>query len=607
MSLPLQPCKKSRKDGGSPIVKTITNYFSPVPKPVEKPFSPPRSNNIRDYFSQKSLSFKEKTSSPEQSKENCQRSQSAEKHTSTETAVKQPSQKRRRKATKASRKLVEAEIFSSAEEESCLIVEECAAEPASSCGVLGSDTAALLAQLSAEDCITAVISERQATKTISVEQDEHHNDSSECGNHVKPEPELRSIALSPVVPSNDKAKQIKTTARNSRKSQQQETKHTEPEEKEVENSLCDVSMEGNVDEASQLNNSTVTISFEEFVRSQSQDKSKEDIEDEQDKGDESKITTEVEEMDSEQLDIPKVEENMGSGEPSLQVSPRTVTIQAEVHVVSPKQEAVKPVGKVASIFNRRRGAMSPAEVASPPHTEAGHQLPPTSLTFKRKSNVVLQEEDLELAVLESEFTPKCSEAEKKQFMAAFKQPSLDGSKTKPGKSQGKQRQPGEKIVDAADKVAEEDTVIPPSVEQVPPAPQEKKVAKKKQSRKGKKKAEAEKEEVTTSPAVAAPPAEEMVATNAEVDDKREELPITSTPTVPAVRRSRREAVVRQAPKATPTSPIRNTRKQHKLKDAAASPQDTPVKMSTQKTCKSKHGVFVAEMVCPPDKKESPIR
>ncbi|XP_044186916.1 ATPase family AAA domain-containing protein 5 [Thunnus albacares] len=606
-----QPCKKSRKDGGSPVVKTITNYFSPVPKPVEKPFSPPRSNNIRDYFSQKSLSSKVKTSSPEQSKENCQKSQSAEKHTSPEAIVKQPSQKRRRKVTKAARKLVEAETFSFAEETSCVIVEEshesrdCAAEPASSCGILGSDTAALLAQLSAEASITAVTSEMKATKTVSVEQDEHHDDGSKCGNHGKHEPELKSIALSPVVPSNDKAKLVKTAARNTRKSQQQEAKYSEPEEKEAEKSFCDVSMEVNVDEASQLNNSTVTISFEEFVRSQSQ----EDIEDEQDKGDESKITTEAEEMDTEQLDIPKAEENVGSGEPPLQVSPRTVTIQAEVHVVSPKQEAVKPVGKVASIFNRRRGAMSPADVASPPHTEAGHQLPPTSLTVKRKSNVVLQEEDLELAVLESESTPKCSEAEKKQFMAAFKQPSLDGSKTKPGKSQAKQRQPEEKTVDAAEKVAEEDTVIPSPVEQVSAAPQEKKVAKKKPGRKGGKKGEAEKEAVTTSPAVgpAAPPAEEMVATNAEVDDKREEPPITSTPSIPAVRRSRREAVVRQTPKATPTTPIRNTKKQDKLKDAVASPQDTPVKMSTPKTCKSKHGVFVAEMVCPPDKKESPIR
>lgn len=529
--------------------------------------------------------------------------------------MKQPSQKRGRKASKAARKLVEAETVSLTEEESCLIVEEphnskdSATEAISSCGVLGSDTAALLVQLSAEACITAGKSERDATKTACVEQAERdeHEDGSKCGNDVKLKPELDCIELSPIVPSKDKVKQGKTASRNSRKRQQQEAKHSEPEEKEKESSLCDVSMEVNVDEASQLN-STVTISFEEFVRSQSQDRGEEDVEGEQGKEDESQITTEEEEMDTDLLDIPKAEENVGSGEPPFQVSPRTLTIQAEVHVVSPKQEAAKAVGKMASIFNRRKGAMSPAEGVASPHIEAGHQLSSTPLIVKRKSNVVLQEEDLELAVLESESAPKCSETERKQFMAAFKQPSLDGSKTKPGKSQGKQKQPGEKVLDDADKVAEEDTAVPASVEEVPAASQENKVAKKKPARKGRKKAKEEKEAVATLPAAA--PVEETAAAIVVVDDKKEDPPTTSTPSIPAVRRSRREVVVRQAPEATPTTPIRKTRRHNELKDAAAAaalPDDSPANMSTPKRRKSKHGVFVAEMVCPPDTKESPIR
>lgn len=603
-----QPCKKSRKDGGSPVVKTITNYFSPMPKPVEKPFSPPRTNNIMDYFSRKAPSSKEKRSSPEQSKENCH-TQLPEKNTRPEAAVKQPSQKRSRKTSKAARKLVEAETVSSTEDVSCLIVEEpqehrdSTAKAIGSCGVLGSDTAALLAQLSAEACMTTGKSETNGAKTVS--QDDHEDDSTT--NNFKLKTELNSDELSPIAPS--KEKQVKTVARNSRKKQQQEVKHSEPEEKEIESSLCDVSMEVNVDEASQLNNSTVTISFEEFVRSQSQDRGEVDIEDEQGKEDESKRTTESEDMDTHQLDIPKVEENVGSGEPPLRVSPRTVTILAQVHAVSPKQEAkAASQGKLASIFNRRKGSMSPAEVVSCPHTEAEHQFSPTSLTVKRKSNVVLQEEDLELAVLESESTPKCSEAERKQFMAAFKQPSLDGSKTKPTKSQGKQKQHGEKVSDDADKVAEEDTVIPPSIEQAPATSQESKTAKKKPGRKGKKKAKKEEEAVISPPAAA--PVEDTVASIVEVDDKIEEPPITSTPSIPAIRRSRREAVVRQAPEAatTPTTAIRKTRKQNESKDAAvALPNSSPAKMSTPKIRKSKHGFFLAEMVCPPDTKQSPIR
>ncbi|XP_076609751.1 ATPase family AAA domain-containing protein 5 isoform X1 [Chaetodon auriga] len=596
-----QPCKKPRKNGGSPVVKTITNYFSPVPKPVEKPFSPPRTNNIMDYFSRKAPSSKEKTSSPEQLKENCQL---AEKHTSLGVATKQLSQKRSRKASKAVRKLVEADTVGSTVEESCLILEEPhdnghSAEAVRSCGVLGSDPASLVVQLSAEACVTAGMEESNPAKTDS-EKDDHHEDDSKCGNNVKLQPDLKGIELSPIVPSKSKAKQIKTAARNSRKKQQQEAKHTEPEEKETESSLCDVSMEVNVDEASQLNRSTVTISFEEFVRSQSQDRDEDDI-DKQGKEDESKITIEAEEMDTDQLDNPKAEENLGCEEPPFGVSPRTVTIQAEVHVASPKQEA-KAVGKLASIFNRRKGALSPVEGLLSPHGETGHQLPSNSVTAKRKSNVVLQEEDLELAVLESESTPKCSEAERKHFMAAFKQPSLDGSKNKPGKSHGKQKQQGERVLDGADKVAEEDTVIPPSVEQVPAPTPENKVAKKKPVRKGKKRATEEQEAVTASPAATS--VEETAATVVEADDKREESPITSTPSIPVVRRSRREAVVRQA---IPTTLIRKARKDNSKDAGAALHDSSPANTSTPKTRKSKHGVFVAEMVCPPDTEQSPIR
>nr|XP_046270045.1 ATPase family AAA domain-containing protein 5 isoform X2 [Scatophagus argus] len=599
-----QPCKKSRKDVASPVGKTITNYFSPVPKPVEKPFSPPRSNNIMNYFIRKAPPSKEKTSSPEQLKENYQTAQPDEKRTSPEAAVKQPYQKRSRKVSKTARKLVEPEIVCSTENQSCLIVEEphdnrdLAAEAVRNCYVFGSDTAALPVQISPEACVAAEKLETKAPNTVS-EKDDHHEDRSECENDVTLKPELNSIELSPIVPPKDKVKQIKTIVRISRKKQQQEVKHSEPEEKEIESSLCDVSMEVNVDEASQLN-STVTISFEEFVRSQRQDRAEENIEDEQGKEDESKTTSDAEKMNADQLDIPKVEENVASGHLPLQVSPRTVTIQAEVHVVSPKQEN-KAAGKLASIFSRRK-ALSPADIVSSSPIEAGRQLPASSLTVKRKSNVVLQEEDLELAVLESESIPKSSEAERKQFMAAFKQASLDGSKTKSVKCQGKEKQPGEKVLDDADKVAEEDTQVPPLVEQVPAATRHSKVSKKKPLRTGRKKAKEEKEAVTTPPA--AGPVEETAATIVEVDNEREEPPITSTPSIPMVRRSRREAVVRQTPEATPTAPVKKNRKHN---TAAALLNDSPAEMSTPKIRKSKHGVFVAEMVCPPDTKQSPIR
>lgn len=594
----LQPGKKSRKDGGSHCVKTITNYFSPVPKPVEKPFSPPRSNNIADYFGRKAPSSKAKTGSPEPLKEKCETSQPSEKPTGAEAAVTRPSQKRRRKAGKVARKLVEAETVSFAEEPSCPIAEkphgdrDSAAEAIGSCGTLSSDAAAPVAQLSAEVCVAAI-------KTVGVDQ--VGEGGRECGNGVKLNPELSSIGLSPIVPSKDKPKRVKTSARNSRKA-----KHSEPEESEKESSLCDVSMEVNVDEASRLNNSTVTISFEDFVHSQSQDGG----EGEQDREDKSK----AEAVDTDRLRTPQAEQNVCSEVSPFYVSPRTITIQAEVHVISPKDQAAMAGGKVASIFNRRKRTSSPL---SSSRQEAELPLSPSSHTVRRKSNVVLLEEDLELDVLESDSVPKCKEAERKHFMAAFKQPGPEGTKTKPVKSQSKQRPPGEKAGYDADKVAEEDTLIPLSVERVPAAAREDKAVKKKPTRKGRKKAQEEEEveeEATASPPGAAPVAE-TVATVGEVEDEEEVLPggSTSTPCIPRARRSKREAAVRRAPELSPTSPIRKTRKRSGSKDtaappAAASPPNAgPAVITTPKIRKSKRPVFVAQLVCPPDTKESPIR
>ncbi|XP_075994842.1 ATPase family AAA domain-containing protein 5 isoform X2 [Genypterus blacodes] len=604
-----QPCKKSRKDGSSPVVKTITNYFSPVPKPAEKAFSPPRSNNIMDYFSRKAPTSREKTSAPDQSKENCQLSQSAEKHSSVEPAVKQPPQKRGRKASKAARKLETLESVHSTKDESCIIVEEPNGGSVISSGILGSDTAALLAQICPDDCIATTDAEGYDSNTMDVERvlnDGYHEDVSKCGSHVKLQSELNcSSALSEVVPLKEKAKHSRPAARNPRKRQQQEAKHSESEENEAEKSLCDVSTEVNIGDESQLNASTVTVSFEEFVRSHNHGSEDEDIEE---KGDiaEGMITMEAEDTHT-KLVLPKGEGKVGSPEPSLQVSPRILTIQAEIHAVSPKQEATRAVGKLASIFTQKKGAVSPQEKMTSPSSEAGHQLSSFSFPLKRKSNVVLQEEDLELAVVESEFTPKCSEVDKKHFLAAFKQPSAEGPKTKPGKSQGKQKQPGEKTSEPSDKGVEKDNVALPVAEQGTTATVHEKKAKTKKptttTKKGRRKVEEEKDAVTTSSASPSAKDTAMVGVNAEA----EESPITSSTSIPAARRSRRNAVSGQAPVSTAATPVQQSRRKNTAKDAAKLPKDNPVMVSTPKRRRSKRGVYVAELVCPPDNEESPIR
>lgn len=552
-----QPCKKSRKDENSPLVKTITNYFSPVPKPVDKPFSPPRANNIMDYFTRKAPT---KTSSPEQPKVTSQKSQPAEKSGGVEAAVKPQPQKRGRKPGKCARKLVEREAINNPEKDSGVseVKEEdkgfSAAEGTDKVKVLKGDCTPKVVHCDPGDCIKG----EEPTVTVH-----------ESKNADIPAESLDKTDLSPIRPSKDKVKNTKSVARDTKKKQQQAAK----ESTQQESSLCDVSVEVNLDEESMLNRSTVTISFEDFVRSQSQD-------DPHAEGVRSTEDKEEEDVEAVKLDVPPSGE-ASLGEPILQLSPRTVTIQADVHVVSSKQEAA-PVGKMASIFTRKKFASSPKESISPPHIERGTRSPSASLV-KRKSNVVLEEDDLELAVLESDSAPKCSETERKQFMAAFKQAAVDKSKTKVGRSVAKQKPTEEKESDEPDQVAENEA---PS----PATPQGNNVVEKQAARKGKKKATQVKEAVDP---------QSITAESAVVEPKEEDHSITSTPTAPVLRRSRREAVVKSVPESQPSTPARKTRQG----SGTGTDSQRPARIR-----KSKHGVFVAQMIlCDSDTNQSPIR
>ncbi|XP_053707924.1 ATPase family AAA domain-containing protein 5 isoform X1 [Synchiropus splendidus] len=536
-----QPCKKARKDGGSPIVKTITNYFSPLPKPAEKPFSPPRSNNIMDYFSKRpNLVSKEKSSSPEQPKESCQKNQSVEKQSTPEALSKQPPQKRRKK-TNVSRKLVEDKAV---DEDCSFVVQD---SPERNVSAPKSRKPSQKKQKRAEKCLV-----ENECKTVEPTEED-------CSIEQPEVQVISSSSPSSVVLPKDKVKRNRKPAAKSKKDDEP-VKQIEAEVKEAASFLSDASMEVNVDENSELNSSTVMISFEDFVRSHSQDDAEEVGDDEQCKAPSVQVVDEVEIKENEPLQPPV--SNEASGEAPLQVPQRTLTIQAEVH------KCKEPVGKVASIFNKRNVVGSPAEVAS-----VGKSPSPT---VKRRSNVVLLEEELELLVLESDSTSKCSESERKQFMAAFKQA-------------GKVAKTQEKLKKPADKDAEEGAARPPVDEQAPPVAQGDKVVKKKPGRKTKKKANVDSAAATQSPA------EEAVVVKENKTGATE-----SNDSAPATRRSLRGG----AGSRTPIAPQMDGSAKPAAEEASLG---TPVSISTPRKRKSRHGVFVAELVCPPDTKESPIR
>ncbi|XP_055008996.1 LOW QUALITY PROTEIN: ATPase family AAA domain-containing protein 5 [Boleophthalmus pectinirostris] len=556
----IQPCKKTCKNVDSPVVKTITNYFSPVSKPTEKPFSPPRSNNIMDYFNRKGPSPKDRVLSPNQAKENCQTG----KLSTSLSVPKQPSSKRSRKTSKAARKLVET-----AEDDSCIIVEEMDSTDngAKFSTVLGSDTAVLLGQICSESSVS------EESSNHKVEKSDQHKKSL----LVKSSQHLNSIDLSPILPTKSKCRKGKTST--GKKSKESEDQLPEPEE--TTKSLDDVSMEVNVGDTSQLHHSMVTISFEEFVRSQ--DSTNDEL---------CKETESV--TENKQLQLTNAEDNC--------VSPRIVTIQAEVHAISPKEKG-KNAGKVASIFTKGKGT-SPVPATSP-QPEPDSQVQGTA--SRRKSNVVLEESDVELCVLESSSVPKCSQAERKQFMAAFKQPGFDGTKNKPIKSQGKLKQSGDNIADATDKVSEEEAEIQfTDVQEKDTSASQNKEVKIKQAKKRQKKASVKMD--TTATTTIASEKEPDLVEILEIDSKNQDQPKTSPPPTPVVRRSKREAVTRQISKPTVAKALSEQIKTVACtEDDSALNQEELVYLSTPKKRRAKHGVFKAEMTCPPDEIESPIR
>ena len=564
--------KKPNKDGDSPGAKTITNYFSPVPKTTDKHCSPPRSSNIMDYFSRKPPSSSKEMCSPlEQSKENCQRLQSTEKQAGVTQFPGNPSQRQTERKSKVARKLQKNEAVNSSVDESGETMGEMVGGHVSP-SMLCSDIGALLILPRAESLTVDKVSNRANTETLSAgptQKNRSRNGGLNSGKRRKAKAESKDInGLSPVVPLKDKAKQqIYHVGNPRKKTTEEKPPPAEPEAKEAEQSLCDVSMEVNVDEYSRLNHSTVTVSFEDFLQSQNHGDGAEEV------GDKEEAMSEVEEMDTRgQLEVALTKENTETSHQNI--SPRTLTFQAEVHAVL--IEPVKSAKRLASIFTKRKEAdfslspPAPTEPSPPPP-------PPTTLPPKRKSNVVLQEDDLELAVVESVSTPKCSQAERKQFMAAFKRPGPD--RAKPGKSQGKQKQPT--AAGEEGEGEEEATVEPPGTpSDALAAIEENTLARKKTAAKGKRKASKNMELTPSSAPAASTPEEGPEAALERTEATTTAAGACDASTLP-VRRSKREALPKQAAEAEGAANVRTSRRQ-KSGQMVDRPQDGPLQISTPK-------------------------
>ncbi|OXB64851.1 hypothetical protein ASZ78_006589 [Callipepla squamata] len=221
-----------------------------------------------------------------------------------------------------------------------------------------------------------------------------------------------------------------------RKEDKDKRKKGSPEVTECDVISSDSSFEVRAgDMTAKENDSVITVSFEDFLKSQGE------------------ISAGgVEEGTKPMLDgsvtVNETDRSDSTGDPerceeSQQLPLRTVTVLAQVHSVPPRSASLhndqKGSKKIASIFLKQK--VYAEEEGSPPLLESE---PTEQVMQKRKSNVVIEEEELELAILETagsdSWKVKSTLEERHQFMKAFRQPTSDGRKSGVKKAPGKAKQ-----------------------------------------------------------------------------------------------------------------------------------------------------------------------
>ncbi|XP_044129008.1 ATPase family AAA domain-containing protein 5 isoform X1 [Bufo gargarizans] len=469
----VQPCKKQRKDE-DPLSKPITNYFSPVSRSGEKGLTSPKSSSIADYFIRSSPTPSDKTAII-----------TKDTPSTPPTGSSKPAS-RIGKRTKLVKRLSDV------------------APPAGgrNIGIMGSDTAALLADICGR------------TADLAGDDVMFQSETSDGGGMSKPRRgqslKRRNMGKGQVIgePPNQQPLPIRSNV----------------------SSEVDSSLEVHADNTSD-NPATLTISFEDFMKSQ-----------------EEKDQSECSSVDS------------SGGDPKMAQlpSPKMVTVQAQVHL-SPPLPGQKSTN-IASIFKKQKVGSKKASTPPPECQQVGHLLP------KRRSNVVIQEEDLELAVIDVEHREptkqKSTPAERQQFMNAFRQA---GEPSKPNAKKNPARKKDLKEATENQQELEEEEQVPDKVVTENKAEETDKPSKLKRRRKKKK----------------PPPSPES---------SRPALPLHCSPVLRRSLRSQKSTPARKSPER-PSA-------------------ESPILMSTPKVrapCQRSDDVYKSEVLTMPSDTESPIR
>nr|XP_019782640.2 ATPase family AAA domain-containing protein 5 isoform X2 [Tursiops truncatus] len=415
--------KKRRKDDDR-TCKTITKYLSPMGKTADRVFSPPKSSNILDYF-RKTLPTNEKTQTAKKYKIKSSTPLPADSDKDCKTPLEMSSNTENKKRGKRLNLSHQLSHIKTENESAIEINSDDSKEDSSlSNNFVGSSTSALLykkhVKVLAESIQdtkkqSSTMTSKKRSKKISPKQGPSKNDRRK----LRKRKHREVIDLSESLPLAEELNLLKRHGNDSKQIMPSLTN-------EMENTANDAESRDNITKTAQLNDSTITVSYEEFLKSHN----------------ESKVEQAPDSTVSVCIPSETVDDAVKSGcmtdpetyEISQQVRFKTVTVLAQVHPIPPKK-----TGKIPSIFLKQKQVEMENSLSDPENEQTSQ---------KRKSNVVIHEEELELAVLEAGSSeavkPKCTLEERQQFMKAFRQPTSDALKNGVKKSSDKQKELNEK-------------------------------------------------------------------------------------------------------------------------------------------------------------------
>ncbi|XP_073419916.1 ATPase family AAA domain-containing protein 5 isoform X2 [Dendrobates tinctorius] len=447
---PVRTGKKQRRDEDPPG-KPITNYFSPVSKSSDRGLLSSKHSNIADYFIRCSpAASKERTPKKQTPSPVCgarSRGSPSTPLTGSPRPTGSTAKPGRRRLVRRLGDLAPA-------------CDDSGGRKPSSSGIMGSDTAALLAEICSQ---TEDLGHDDNDEDDVVFQSETFTAGGTTRTHrrVLRRPRVETEQNSVEPPTTDTKEQL-----SSRTSTVSSGGHT---------SALDSSLELLGDNSSLR---TQSISFKDCMKIQG-------------RNDQSTSAPSL-------IDPTDLAEQLPS--------PKTVTIQAQVHL-SPPQHS-QNAAKIASIFKNNRADKKRVDTPSPDSDQVGLVVP------KRKSNVVILEDDLELAVIDVEagepMRQRSTQAERQQFMKAFRQAG-DAAKTNTKKTPARKKEPSEGMEDPP-KVEAEEQLLDKAVNEESKAVQPNKVQKLKRRRNN-----------LSAPSAETPKSKELPPDNAEEPEKVQRL------------------------------------------------------------------------------------